>query len=175
MKKCIAIAIAVLLLAVSVLPAFAENIDSPHATKANYIVEVEEEEGGHVDVDYKTGVDDDGNQTIVITAVPKDGYTFAGWIINGSYTTNGSLSDAVLELIISGDISVRATYSKNAEGSTSPSETPTQAPTESRVVDDSTKSPQTGSADFAPYVVLVLSAAALIAVIATAKRRKADK
>ena len=168
MKKFFAIAIAVLLIAVSAFPAFASNVVSPVPTKANYIVETEEEEGGHIDVDYKTGVDENGNQTVVITAVPKDGYEFKEWIINGQYTTNGSLTSAVLEMIISSDMKVKAVYAKKGEA-------PTEKPADNKVVDNGTKSPQTGSDDFAPYVVLFVSAAALAAVVIAAKRRSANK
>lgn len=168
MKKVIAIAIAVMLIAVSALPAFAANVVSPEPTKANYNVDIEEEEGGHIDVDYKTGVDENGNQTIVVSVIPVDGYEFTGWVINGQYSTNGKLTDAILEMIISSDIMIRASFTKKGE-------VPTEKPDDGKVIDDGTKSPQTGSGDFAPYVVLFVSAAALIAVAVAAKRRSADK
>ena len=62
MKKVFAIAIAaVLLIAVSVLPAFA-SVDSPGATKANYVIHIIDNDGGHAVKEYKTDVDEGGIQ-----------------------------------------------------------------------------------------------------------------
>ena len=50
MKKVLAITVAVLMLALSAIPAFAESIDSPKATTANYIIKFPGDDdivGGH--------------------------------------------------------------------------------------------------------------------------------
>ena len=49
MKKFIAIAVAVLLVALSALPVFAESLNSPIATKANYVIHTSDDiEGGKI-------------------------------------------------------------------------------------------------------------------------------
>ena len=101
MKKVFAIAIAaVLLIAVSVLPAFA-SVDSPGATKANYVIHIIDNDGGHAVKEYKTDVDEGGKQTVVITGIPDEGYEFSKWEITGDYVPQGDLPQNPKSLRIS--------------------------------------------------------------------------
>lgn len=165
MKKVISIAVAVLLIALSVMPAFAESVTSPKATTANYVIYIDEDaEGGKVVYDFETSVGEDGKQTVVIHGVPNEGYEFSSWTIDGDYVPSGSLSDADLELVIAGDIKVHPVFVKAGEPAT-------KAPDQPKQTDDSSKSPKTGTDTAVPYVVVTLAVAALAAVVFTAKRR----
>lgn len=176
MKKVLTIAIAVLLIAVSVMPAFAANVDSPDATKANYVVHIiGDDEGGHVVKEYKTDVDEDGKQTVVITGIPDEGYEFTGWVIDGDFVPQGDLTDAELELIISSDIDVKPIFKKTSTDNTSDTTDTKVVPTEKKVIDDGSKSPQTGSSDGTVVAILIVSVLALGAVLIVAKRRSTDK
>lgn len=167
MKKVMAIAIAVVLVALSALPVLA--VDSPQPTKANYIIITDDEiDGGKIVADYETEVGDDGKQTVIITGLPDEGYEFERWEIDGEYVPQGDLTDSKLELIISSDITVKAVFKKIGS-------VVTTAPSQDKVVDNGSKSPQTGSGDHTPYVILFGSIAALLAVVAVAKRRSAKK
>ena len=174
MKKIFAIAIAVVLIAVSALPVFAAPVISPSATTANYIINIPDDiEGGSATVDVITDVDEDGNEVIVIRGVPEDGYDFAGWEIDGEFIPHGDLTDIELELIISGDVKVVPKFVKKGESvPTSPTGTPGSG---EKVVDGGSKSPQTGSGDFAVYIVLFASVAALLATVAVVKRRSTNR
>ncbi len=167
MKKVLSLAIAVFVLSLSVLPVFAESFTSPKATTADYIIRFDDVDGGHAVAEYKTEVGEDGKQTVVITGVPDDGYDFVQWVIDGDYTTVGKLTDKTIELVISGDIHVKPAFAKKGEAATKPAGG-------EKVVDNSSKSPQTGSSGMA-YAVFFVSAAALIAVVTIAKRRSAEK
>ena len=80
MKKVLSIAIAaVMLIAVSVLPAFADSVNSPGSSKANYVIHIIDYEGGHAVSEYKTDVDESGKQTVAITGIPDEGYEFTKW------------------------------------------------------------------------------------------------
>lgn len=174
MKKVFAIAVAVLLIAVSALPVFAESVTSPKATTADYIINVPEDvDGGKVVFDFKTDVDEDGNQVVVIRGIPEDDYDFAGWTIDGDYVPHGSLTDSELELLISGDIKVVPSFVK--KGETVPATQGGSTPAGDKVVDDGSKSPKTGSSDSVAYFVLFTSIAALLVTVAVAKRRSADR
>lgn len=169
MRKAFAIAIAVLLIAVSALPAFAEVVTSPHATTADYIITIPEDiEGGSVVAEIKSDVDEDGNQVVVIRGVPDDGYDFAGWVIEGEFVPHGDLTDAELELLISSDIKVVPSFVKKGQPAspTTPGE---------KQIDNGSKSPQTGSSDTVAYVVLFTSVAALLVTVAVVKRRSANR
>ena len=176
MKKVLTIAVAVLLIAVSVMPAFAAGVDSPGATKANYVIHIiGDGEGGHVVNEYKTDVDENGKQTVVITGIPDEGYEFTGWEIEGDYVPQGDMTDAELELIISGDIDVKPNFKKTSTDDTTATTETKAVPTEKKVIDDGSKSPQTGSSDGFAYAILIVSLIALSAVVIVAKRRSTDK
>ena len=159
MKRTLAILVAILLIAVSVFPAFAENVNSPKATTGNYqVVIVPGPGGGSFDFDYKTPVGDDGKQTIHFSAKPDDGYVFTGWTFEGDYTTSGKLTDADIDIIANGDIKATPHFAKIGEDETKPA---------NPKVDDSTKSPKTGS-DSLMYVGF--ASLALIGLLFAAKK-----
>lgn len=160
MKKILAVTAAVLLIALSVIPAFAANIDSPTAPHGNYQITIVPGPGGGGDYDFVTGVDDDGNQTVHVIAKPNDGYTFTGWTIEGDYKTNGKLTDAELDLIVHGDIKLIPNYSKNGENVTPDTK-----------VDNGTKSPKTGYSA-STIVALSLCSLAVVGLVFVARKRK---
>ena len=173
MKKVFAIAIAaVLLIAVSVLPAFADSVNSPDATKANYVIHIIDDDGGHVVKEYKTDVDEGGKQTVVITGIPDEGYEFSKWEITGDYVPQGDLTDPTLELIISSDISAKPVFVKTQPGTDSTTATKSEEP---KNIDYGNKSPKTGSSDGAVVAILIVAVLALGAVVVVAKRRSTDK
>ena len=82
MKKALTVAIAVLLVALSVLPAFAESVQSPTAKPTKYVVTVDTSAGGgSADVKYEGEIGPDGMQKILLTASPEEGFVFLGWSI----------------------------------------------------------------------------------------------
>ena len=174
MKKVLSIAIAaVMLIAVSVLPAFADSINSPGSTKANYVIHIiGDDEGGHVVMDYKTDVDESGKQTVVITGIPDAGYEFTKWIIDGDFVPQGDLTDASLELIISSDITAQPVFTKIQSGTDATTATKSDEP---KNIDYGNKSPKTGSSDGAVVAILIVAVLALGAVVFVAKRRSTDK
>lgn len=175
MKKALTVAIAVLLVALSVLPAFAESVQSPTAKPTKYVVTVDTSAGGgSADVKYEGEIGPDGMQKILLTASPEEGFVFLGWSIAGSYTPVGKLTDATLEVIASGDLTVVPTFAKKG----SPEETKPFVPSEpggDKSKDTGSKSPQTGSQDAVAYIILGVSALAVAAVVVSAKRRSAKK
>ena len=75
MKKALTVAIAVLLVALSVLPAFAESVQSPTAKPTKYVVTVDTSAGGgSADVKYEGEIGPDGTQKILLTASPEEGF-----------------------------------------------------------------------------------------------------
>lgn len=163
MKKLLAVLATIMILALSVVPAFAESVDSPSPTKANYqITIIPGPGGGTYDFDYKTPVGDDGKQTVHFTAKPDDGYKFTGWTFDGDYTTTGSLTDTEIDIIISGDIKVTPAFTKIGEESKK-SDTDTK-------VDNSTKSPKTG---YNANTIIAVSVASLavVGLVFLAKKR----
>ena len=162
MKKTFAILIAVLLIAVSVMPAFA--VDSPKPTTANYqIVIIPGDGGGDFNFDYKTPVDDNGNQTVHFSANPDDGYEFAGWTFEGDYTLLGDPSNPEIDVIAKGDIKAYPKFVKIGDketGDKGTDKTPEK-------VDTSSKSPKTGSAD---YVYAGIAFVALIGLLFASKK-----
>ena len=171
MKKIAAAALALLLIVFSALPVFAESIDSPDATKTNYIIHIPTDiDGGTASFEYVTDVGDDGTQTVIIRGVPDDGFDLTGWDIVGDYTPVTDLTQSEIKLIISGDIDVKPVFTKKgAPATTSPVPSPT------KVVDNGSKSPKTGSGDGIFWVLFLGSAAALAAVVTIAKRRSVNK
>ena len=159
MKKTFAILIAVLLIAFSATPAFA--VDSPAPTTANYqIVIIPGDGGGEFNFDYKTPVDDNGNQTVHFSADPDDGYEFAGWTFEGDYTLLGDPSNPEIDVIARGDIKAYPKFVKIGSKDKGTDKTPEK-------VDTSSKSPKTGSAD---YVYAGIAFVALIGLLFASKK-----
>lgn len=158
--------VAVLLIAVSVMPAFAESVDSPAPTKANYQITIVQVEGGTASYAFKTPVGDDGKQTVHFSAKPNDGYTFAGWTFEGSYTLLGNAGDAELDVIAGSDLKVTPAYTKNG-GSSDDSTKKSDSGSKDTTVDTSSKSPKTGSNEF---VYVAIASVALLGLIFVAKK-----
>lgn len=149
MRKVSAILFAAIILMFSVIPAFAA--ESPQGTTFRYDVIIIPTEGGDGSYEFETGIDEDGNQTIIIKPDPKPGYEFDHWEIDGPYITEGELTDEELELTIHGDVKITPIY-KNQQGTVA---------TGTVDVDNSDTSPQTGSSNMAlPIAVIILSLAA---------------
>lgn len=163
MKKTLAILVAILLVALSITPAFAESVDSPRPTKANYQITIVPGSGGggNYDFDFVTPVDDNGKQTVHFIAKPDDGYEFKGWTFEGDYTTIGNLTDLEIDLIVSGDIKATPVFAK--KGETTPTTPATPAKT-----DTSTKSPKTGAND---YVFAGIALLAVMGLLVVARKR----
>ena len=161
MKRTLAILVAVLVIALSAIPAFAAEVDykSPAPTIANYqITIIPGTEGGSYDFEYKTPVDDDGNQTVHFHAKPDEGFEFTGWTFEGNYTPLGNLTDTELDVIVSGDIKATPNFKKIGS-----SETTEKKDTK---IDDSSKSPKTGT----NYVYVGIACVALIGLLFAAKK-----
>ena len=159
MKKTFAILIAVLLIAVSVMPAFA--VDSPKPTTANYqITIIPGDGGGEFNFEYKTPVNDDGTQTVHFSADPDDGYEFAGWTFEGDYTLLGDPSNPEIDVIARGDIKAYPKFVKIGSKDKGTDKTPEK-------VDTSSKSPKTGSAD---YVYAGIALIALMGLLFASKK-----
>lgn len=149
MKKISAMLVVVLMLMISMVPAFA--VESPQATTFKYEVIIIPSDGGDGTFDFVTDIDENGDQHVEIVAKPKPGYEFERWEIEGPYTPNGSLTDDKLDITIRGDVIV-IPYFKNAQG---------QVETGTINIDHSPTSPQTGAAnDVLPYAIIILSVAA---------------
>ncbi len=152
MKKISAILFAVIILMFSVVPAFA--VESPQASSLKYDVVIIPTEGGDGTFEFETGIDENGDQLVIIRPLPKPNYEFDHWDIKGAYSTKGKLTDEELELKIHSDITVTP-YFKNQKGTVA---------TGTVNVDHSGTSPQTGKADMAlPVAIIVLSVAACAA------------
>lgn len=159
MKKLISVAVVVLMLVCSVVPAFAAN--SPEVTTYKYSVTIVDTTGGAGTFEYTTDVNEKGEQTIHLRPQPQEGYVFDHWVIDGAYVAEGDLTDAELDLIISGDIKITPVYVKAG----SQDSTDATAATSATISEDTSKtSPQTGSNNVAPFVVIILSLAACGAV-----------
>ena len=162
MKKVISILAAVLILSLSVVPAFAESVNSPAPTKGNYNIKIDPTDGGSATFEYESEIDEDGNQKIKVHAIPDDGFEFDGWVVDGGNVT-GDLSDP--------DATLKPTCKKKGV-------TPTEAPTEKKSspsdkgshVDNGSKSPQTGSNDVVTFAVLSVVALALASAVVVAKK-----
>lgn len=113
MKKICAIALAVVMMIFTVVPAFAAI--SPSAS-IEYDVVIENTEGGKGS--YTTEILED-KKTAILTATPKDGYEFAYWVIDGKYTIiSGNLKSAVLTVILGSDIVATPHFTKNGTEAT---------------------------------------------------------
>ncbi len=150
MKKIMTALFVMLILMLSVVPAFA--VDSPQATSFKYDVIVIPTEGGDGSYQFTTDIDENGNQHVVLTPIVKPGYEFDHWEIEGEYTTDGKLTDSRLELTIHSDIKVTP-YFRDAQSGT--------VATGTVAVDHSGTSPQTGDmSNVIPYAIIILSIAA---------------
>lgn len=168
MKKTLTIIVAVLLIALSVTPAFA--VESPKPTTANYqITIIPGDGGGSFDFTYKTPVGDDGSQTVHFTAKPDDGYEFAGWTFEGDYTLLGDPSNPEIDVLARGDIKAYPKFVKiggksDSDKSGGSSESGAGKDTK---VDTSSKSPKTGSPN---YIFIGIASAALIGLLFITKK-----
>ena len=156
MKKVISVLAVLLVLSLSVMPVFADSISSPKATVADYDVIVVPVDGGTVTYIYITGVDDDGHQQVRFVAQPDDEWDFTGWEFDGEYTViEGDLTDYTVTVDITTDVTVKPGFKPS-----SPDEPSTTGaapePTKKPVIDDGSKSPQTGSDTFAVVSVIAL-------------------
>ena len=165
MKKVLAILAAVIIIVVSVVPAFAESVDSPTPTKANYqITIIPGDGGGEFNFEYKTPVNDDGTQTVHFSADPDDGYKFAGWTFEGDYTLLGDPSNPEIDVLTKGDIKAYPKFVKIGSGDDKGNSSTNKTPEK---VDTSSKSPKTGSAD---YVYAGIALVALMGLLFASKK-----
>lgn len=190
MKKALTVLIAILLIAVSVMPAFADSVDSPIPTKGNYNVVINVgEDIGNASYDFVSGVDEDGNQKIHLHIDMKDGVEFGGWVINGGYV-EGDLSkpDTVVTVSADAQISVKTKSTEEpTKGEDETEETKAVKPADngssnggtsnggssksgSKVIDNGSKSPQTGSNDVVIFGVFSVLAIALASAVVVAKK-----
>lgn len=161
MKKFLAVLFAVVLVAMSCVPAFA--VVSPVGTY-EYEVTVIPTGGGDGSYEFTTSIDENGEQHVQIKPIPNPGYTFDHWVIDGPYRTEHKLTDAEMDLIITGDITVTPYYVKDSTG-----ETPGAVST-----DKSPTSPVTGSSDMPVYTIVILAVAVCgVSVVKLAKSKKA--
>ena len=170
MKRLFAVAVAVLILALGVIPAFAaNNSERPSPTPSReYNVVVHNTNGGTAT--YTTTIDEDGKHVLIV-AHPKNGYEFDHWVIDGKYIIeDGSLTDEELRLLLKGDIVVTPVFKKIGSSSTSSGSKTSISSNPSPV------SPQTGdNALFFAIAAFVILAAAFGAVgvkLAVSKNKK---
>lgn len=152
MKKLVSIMFAVMLIALSVVPAFA--VDSPDASTKVYTVVVDKTTGGGGTYEFTSGIDKDGNQHVHLTPIPNQGYTFDHWEIEGPYTPGEKLENGDYCIIITGDVVATPYYKANTpqpSGATEPVTIHT---------DDKPVSPKTGANDAMLYVVIALAVVA---------------
>lgn len=164
MKKVVSCILAIMLVVFAAVPVFAadNDIKSPEGT-FKYKITINQTTGGTADYEIKTVVNEKGEQEIHLYVNVDDNYNFDYWIIDGAYTTKGSLKDSTLDIIISSDVTITPYYVKS-DGTTEP----TQAGTSIVVQKDtSPSSPKTGRND-APVYALILFALAACS-IATVK------
>lgn len=164
MKKVVSCILAIMLVVFAAVPVFAadDDIKSPEGT-FKYKVVLNQSIGGIVNYEIKSEVNAKGEQEIHLYVNVDDNYNFDYWIIDGAYTTKGSLKDSTLDIIISSDVTITPYYVKS-DGTTEP----TQAGTSIVVQKDtSPSSPKTGRND-APVYALILFALAACS-IATVK------
>lgn len=172
MKKIVSVLFAILMVAFATVPAFAaeNSVNSPVATTApattfKYEVDIIPSEGGDGSYEFTTDIDEDGNQHVHIVPKPNPGYEFDHWEIDGPYTTDDKLTDAEMDIIISGDVTITPYFKK--PGSTVATGTVSR--------DNSTTSPQTGANDVLPYAVIMLSIAACGAAVVMLVRTNKSK
>lgn len=149
MKKVLSVCAALLIVMLSVIPAFA--VDSPVASSLKYDVIINQTTGGNGSYEIESNINENGEEVISIIAKPNSGYTFDHWDINGAYTTNNKLTDSTMHLVITSDIT--ATPYFKASGSS-------QVETGTVNQDHSGTSPQTGYNDFVPFAIILTCLAA---------------
>ena len=118
MKRLFAVAFAVVILVLSVIPVFAakESNPSPSPSK-EYTVIVHNTNGGSGT--YTTTMDEDGKHVLLV-AHPKNGYVFDHWVIDGKYVIDkGSLTDEEIRLLLKSDIVATPVFRKIGSSSTS--------------------------------------------------------
>lgn len=143
MKKIFTILVATLVLALSVMPAFA--VVSPTASE-EYSVTIHNTKGGTGS--YTTVTDTDGTH-VTLVADAKDGYVFKYWVIDGEYVlVDGDLESDELEILISSDIEATPYYEKedteSGTDSTTDSDTTVSGSTVSVSQNEDSVSPKTG-------------------------------
>lgn len=162
MKKIVSCILAMMLVVFAAIPVFAADVKSPEGFK-KYKVTINQTVGGIGNYEFKSEINDAGEQEVHLYVTVDDNYSFDHWTIEGSYKALGSLKDSVLDIIITSDVTVTPYFVKS-DGTTDP----TQAGTTVVInKDTSPSSPQTGRND-APVYVLILFALAACS-IATVK------
>lgn len=146
MKRIVSIMFAVMLVVLSAVPAFAT--ESPTAATYKYTVEIIPTGGGDGTYEFTTEIDENGEQVVHLTPLPNSGYTFDHWVIEGSYTTEGELTDGELDIVITSDIKATPYYTKDGSATVA---------TGTVSKDTGSTSPKTGANDFIPYAVMMLS------------------
>lgn len=189
MKKVVAIMLAVILVAFSVVSVFA--VQSPGG-KFKYKVVVVPTEGGYGTYEFTSEIDENAEQGVRLYPIPYDGYTFHHWEIRGLFrndpygfdivhlgavSLNTSLLAAVssaasgveygtMDMMIHSDIYAYPYYLKDGKVAGGVA-----------TKDTSPVSPQTGANDVLPYVVIALSVVAVgtaVALFVKSSRRKSN-
>jgi hypothetical protein len=164
MKKLVSVLFALMLVAFSVVPAFA--VSSPQASTYKYVVNVVPSEGGDGAYEFVTEIDQDGKQHVQITPVENEGYIFDHWVIDGPYSTDNNLTDSTMNIIITGDVQVTPYYVKKTDSSSTDSSASTSSTSSTSATsatvkkDTNSTSPQTGSNDAIAYTIAILATAA---------------
>lgn len=151
MKKIVAVLLAVMLVAFSALPVFAEV--SPEPSTKVYTVVVVPTTGGGGTYEFTSGIDKDGNQHVHLTPIPNEGFTFDHWEIEGPYTPGELLENGDFCIIITGDVVCTPYYKAN-----NPTPTDTQPVTVKPDVNP--VSPKTGTNDAYLYLIIALAVVA---------------
>lgn len=157
MKKIVSCLMALMLVIFATFPVFAaEDVKSPDGT-FRYKISVDTSTGGGGNANYEitSEIDSNGVMGVRISAVADSGYKFDHWVIDGAYTTNGSLSDAILDINITSDIIVTA-YFVSTSGTTDA----TQVVTNIVQKDTGSSSPKTGRNDAPLYLIIFFAVAA---------------
>lgn len=156
MKKFVSCIMAIMLVMFAAIPAFAatDDIQSPEGD-LRYKVTVVQTTGGKGEYEFTSDINENGEQGVRLTATVDSGYKFDHWVIEGSYTTDASLNDATLDIIITSDITATPYFVK-IDGTE-----PTQAGTTVVVQKDtSPSSPKTGRNDAPLYAIILFAVAA---------------
>jgi len=115
MKKVFAVCVAMLIVVLAIVPAFAAADDNPSPTKPDeYNIVIHNSNGGTAT--YTTKTDKDGKH-VTLVAHPKNGYKFTGWKIDGKYTLEvGELTDKEIQILLKSDVDAYPQFQK--KGST---------------------------------------------------------
>ncbi len=132
MKRVVSIVLAVFLIALSAMPAFAKV--SPEKSD-EYNLIIHNTNGGSGT--YTAEVDKDGKHCTLV-AHPKNGYTFTHWVIKGKYGIDeGTLKDDSLTIVLKGDCEAWPYFKSNNKSEQSEPSKPVSR-------NSSTVSPKTG-------------------------------